>query len=1121
MFRETLPRVFVGRERELQALRRVLAHVGGGRGRAVLVSGEAGIGKTRLLREVADEARAQGVVPFFGHCSEAERATPLAPIVEIVETALGRFEGGAELRRALGDDAAELARVVPRIRRLLPDLPPPFDLPPEQQRHVLFNALGDFLIAVARTRASLIVVEDLHWADEVTFSFAPHLCRRLADLPLAVVFTHRDESAGAAPGLAAAVEEALRLGAEAFRLQRLSRAGVGEVVRQTLELEPPLALVATLHRETDGNPFFLVEVLRSLEEDGKLFDAAGALQTDVEIGERDVPTSLRRVIERRLERLPETVREFLSTAAIAGREFEARLVAEVCGAEGGELVEHLEEATRAALIVPVAQGSEARYSFSHEIIRQTLVARLTLPRAQEVHLAIARAMEELHGTSEEHAIEIAQHYEQAGPLAEPEPKLRALVRAGERALAGQAFGEAVGYFERAAAIAPRDERERAALLERLGLALRSLGRWEEASRAWDEALATYERSGDEAEIAKLCALLTEQAFMESRWEEALAAAEKGLAALGQHGMAECCKLLALSAVIQGSFDYDAAARKIDEALALATAARERHVVLAAKGVLHVTHFELERACESLSSAAELGRGELRRGTLGNVFFHVSALSVLLALELRCGRFDRHEEGCTEVESLARRFGNELALWETAGLRAFGRVITRGDLAALPSLEELLGRSLEETRALRAKMPLLSTSHHASEGIVAFWRGDWARARARLREAAESEPPGPLAGAAILPAILHAYAGEREEALAIVERLRPEFPLSGRPNTARAWGFLLSAVEVLAVIGERERAAALYPLVVEAASGGEILRGSNRLIETLAGIAATAGRRWEVAEAHFRRALRRAADFPLPIEQAEIRRFHAAMMLERGAAGDAEEAVRLLGEAIVAYEKIGMPKHREIAAAMLATAEASVSGAPVRAPSVPPVPGVFRRDGDFWTVVLDGTTARVKQVKGLDYIARLLAEPGREFHVLDLFAGPRAATEEARSLAASDAGEILDAKARAAYASRLEDLRDTLEEAKQTNDLGRIAAAEAEIDALGAQIANAVGLGGRSRRAGSAAERARAAVTMSIRTALRRIAESHPALGRHLETTVRTGAFCVYVPSAEKPVSWRL
>ncbi len=575
---DALSRVFVGRERELGVLRSALADCVRGRGRTILVSGEAGIGKTRLLREIAAEARGQGFAALFGHCSEAEKSAPLAPIVEIVDAALGRFESREELRAALGEDAPELARVVPRIRRMFPDLPPPFELPPEQQRHVLFNAVRDFLGVVARNRATLMVIEDLHWADEVTLSLAPHLCRHLADSPGTVVLTHRDEDGEASSGLAAALEETLRGGAERFRLRRFSVSVVGDVVRQTLGVEPPRGLVATLHRETDGNPFFLVEVLRSLEEEGRLFDERGRLRADLEIGETEVPRGLRHVVDRRLDRVSESARGMLMVAAAAGREFGARLVARASGLEAAELVERLEDATRAGLITPVSDAAEARYAFSHELIRQALVARLSLPRAQEAHLALATALEQMPGGSEERSIDLARHLEQAGPLVDPARKRGALAGAGERCLEGQAFGEALGHFERALSTVPIEQRR--------ALALRSLKRWEEARRAWDEALEIYERLGDvQADVGQLCALLTEQYLYDSRWADALVAAEKGLAALGERATPERCKMLALSAAAQCAFDYEGGRRKVAEAHSLARTAAERHVALAARGAL--------------------------------------------------------------------------------------------------------------------------------------------------------------------------------------------------------------------------------------------------------------------------------------------------------------------------------------------------------------------------------------------------------------------------------------------------------------------------------------------------------------------------------------------------------
>jgi hypothetical protein len=197
----------------------------------------------------------------------------------------------------------------------------------------------------------------------------------------------------------------------------------------------------------------------------------------------------------------------------------------------------------------------------------------------------------------------------------------------------------------------------------------------------------------------------------------------------------------------------------------------------------------------------------------------------------------------------------------------------------------------------------------------------------------------------------------------------------------------------------------------------------------------------------------------------------------------------------------------------------------------PVSGLnlFRREGDYWSVSFEGHTVGVRDRKGMRYLARLLADPGREYHVLDLVAaetgsGTQAASSHAAGLprsALGDAGESLDAQAKNAYRRRLAEIDDDLEQARAIGDAERAAQADAERDFLVQELARAFGLGGRDRRAASASERARAAVTRAIRQAMTRIAEHHPQLGQHLSRTIRTGTYCAYVPDPRAPADWRL
>jgi non-specific serine/threonine protein kinase len=182
--------------------------------------------------------------------------------------------------------------------------------------------------------------------------------------------------------------------------------------------------------------------------------------------------------------------------------------------------------------------------------------------------------------------------------------------------------------------------------------------------------------------------------------------------------------------------------------------------------------------------------------------------------------------------------------------------------------------------------------------------------------------------------------------------------------------------------------------------------------------------------------------------------------------------------------------------------------------------VLRCEGDYWTLARDGRAARLKDSKGLHYLARLLAQPGREFHVLDLLA-PTAPADSSAPRRVERALEILDAQAKTAYRRRIESLRAELEEAEQFNDRGRAERARAEMDAIAEQLAAAVGLGGRDRKAAAAAERARSTVTQRLRAAIKKIGEHHPALADHLANRVKTGTFCVYSPDPARPIEWEL
>jgi hypothetical protein len=245
-----------------------------------------------------------------------------------------------------------------------------------------------------------------------------------------------------------------------------------------------------------------------------------------------------------------------------------------------------------------------------------------------------------------------------------------------------------------------------------------------------------------------------------------------------------------------------------------------------------------------------------------------------------------------------------------------------------------------------------------------------------------------------------------------------------------------------------------------------------------------------------------------------------MLLARGRADDRVRAAELLDQALAAAGTIGM-------AGVVAEVHSLRAGGQVAPPEA--AASTFRREGEYWTVTYDGTVVRLKDTKGLRHLARLLAHPGREFHAVDLEAagggrpaGPRAPAgggELAARPDLGDAGTMLDATAKAAYRARLAELRAEIEEAEGGNDPARAAKARDELDFLVAELARAVGLGGRDRRAASHAERARLNATRAIRAAVANLARANPALGAHLSSTIRTGRYCSYTPDPRAPITW--
>ena len=310
---------FVGRETEVSAILVVIDHALTGDGSVVMLWDGPGVGKSRLAIEMAGYASRVGFRCSVGHCYERDEPFPYLPFVEIIENTLARAPSLDDYRQRVGDTLVELAQIAPSLRRIFPDISKPLELPPEQQRRYLFQSFSEALARLARTHPQLLVLEDLHWADESTLALLIYVANRIAQLPVLIVGTYRSGYSDQNPALVRTLEELVRMGIRPQKLGGLSKDAIAQMLDGLTKRQAPDSLVSLIFDQSEGYPFFVEELYRHLIEEGKVLDSAGQFRTDVKIDEIDVPENVRLIISRRLSRLDENERHTLAAAAVIGR----------------------------------------------------------------------------------------------------------------------------------------------------------------------------------------------------------------------------------------------------------------------------------------------------------------------------------------------------------------------------------------------------------------------------------------------------------------------------------------------------------------------------------------------------------------------------------------------------------------------------------------------------------------------------------------------------------------------------------------------------------------------------------------------------------------------------------
>jgi predicted ATPase len=471
---------FVGRTAELRQIEAAFDVTAGGHGVLVEVLGEPGIGKSAICDQLAGYAIARGGRVLTGYCYEGgSRSLPYLPFIQVLRQCV-LSDDLDQLAAELGAGIADIARIIPEVRERL-SVPEAGVGDPESDRWRLLQATADLLRSVSQRQPLMIVLEDLHDADAASLDLLIHLSRRLPDSRLLLVATYRDVDVDRAHSLSAALAELRR--ARSFvrlHLRGLDLREVEHMLSAMTQEEIPRPLAELVHRQTEGNPLFVQELLRYLIEERLLEKRDGRLERidphNLAVG---IPEGLRDVIGRRLSGLSEVTNEVLAVAAVLGIEFQLQALLHVAQQPEDEVIAALEEAARAAVVDERPQSiGRVSYRFTHAFIRQTLYEELSAPRRMRWHHQVAQALEHLYQRHlDEHSAELAEHFLRSGSTDDLARGMGYAEIAAGRAMVVYAYGDAVGLLEQALEalqlLDPADWAKRCDLLLALGDALLS------------------------------------------------------------------------------------------------------------------------------------------------------------------------------------------------------------------------------------------------------------------------------------------------------------------------------------------------------------------------------------------------------------------------------------------------------------------------------------------------------------------------------------------------------------------------------------------------------------------------------------------------------------------------
>jgi tetratricopeptide (TPR) repeat protein len=497
----------INRVEEMQVLREAVDRALRGEGGVVFLYGEAGIGKTRLARELGTYARLRGMQVLYGRCPALFRMDGVPPYIlwkEVIKDYLENCDP-KQLYRIIGFYPSEVSKLVPELKQKLGTIPMSLPISPAQERDRLFEAVSQFVTNISKEAPLLVVLDDLQWADQSSLLLTHYLARGIYKEQLLVLGAYRDTYVDESHPLYAVLTELNRERLlQSIPLKRLSFADVIEMIKQILEQDDVSRdFCKLIYEKTRGNPFFIEEVIKSLKEEKIIYREDDKWNVE-KVSKIEFPKTVKNVIKKRLSRLDDKCQQLLTMASFVGKDFSFEAILGITGLEEDELLELMEKILKTGLVKEKVVRGEDVYSFADIIVRDVIHEEVSHLRHKKLHNSVGEALEKVYSENiHEHFGELAYHFLEGGNY---DKALEYFLKAGEKAHGTYAYDEAFSYLQHALMILEEKEaapKQKVHVIEKLGDLKGIMGDHKACMGYWDKALALWNQMKDKKNIARL------------------------------------------------------------------------------------------------------------------------------------------------------------------------------------------------------------------------------------------------------------------------------------------------------------------------------------------------------------------------------------------------------------------------------------------------------------------------------------------------------------------------------------------------------------------------------------------------------------------------------------------